>query len=140
MKEGERPSGLLHGEVTQVILGAFYSVHSELGYGFLEAVYGRALEVVLRTAGLDVRREVPFEIGFRGHAIGTYRADMIVESKVVVEVKAWPALVPAHCAQVLNYLRASGIEVGLLLNFGHSAQFRRVIATRSAKSASAKSA
>lgn len=125
----EPPVDLLHREITGVILGAFYAVHSELGYGFLEAVYANALTVLLGTAGLQVGREVPFEIVFHGHIVGCYRADLVVESKVVVEVKAGRAIDPFHTAQLLNYLRASRLEVGLLLNFGPSAQFKRVISS-----------
>ena len=125
---------LLHGRITGAILGAFYAVHSQLGFGFLETVYSNALIVLLRAAGLDVRQEVPFEIIFHGHSIGFYRADLVVESKVVVEIKAGRSIIPAHGAQLLNYLRASSLEVGLLLNFGETASFRgRLEQERSAK-------
>jgi len=92
-------------------------------------VYANALTVLLGVAGLRVEREVPFDIVFHGHTVGRYRADLIVESKVVVEVKAGRAVDPTHAAQLLNYLRASRLEVGLLLNFGPSAQFRRIVST-----------
>jgi GxxExxY protein len=103
-----------------------------LGSGFLEAVYANALTVLLERAGLRVVRQVPFEILFHGVGIGNYRADMVVESRIVVEVKAGRAIIAQHKAQLLNYLRASQLEVGLLLNFGASAEFRRVVLTRSA--------
>jgi GxxExxY protein len=125
---------LLHRDVTHVILGAFYAVHSELGFGFLEAVYKNALVVMLHNAKVHVDREVPYDILFHGESIGLYRADTIVESKVVVEVKTGLAIDPAHCAQPRNYLRASDLEVGLLLNFGHSAEFKRMISTRRSRS------
>lgn len=121
---------LLHGEITGPILGAFYAVHSQLGFGLLESVYSNALIVLLSDAGLDVAQEVPFEITFHGHSIGVYRADLVVESKVIVEVKAGRSIVPAHNAQLLNYLRASNLEVGLLLNFGEAASFKRVVLSR----------
>ena len=129
--------GLLHGDVSKAILGAFYAVHSELGSGFLEAVYANALTVLLQRAGLSVTRQVPFEIFFHGMGIGNYRADMVVESRIIVEVKAGRAIIAQHKAQLLNYLRASRLEVGLLLNFGASAEFRRVVFSRSAPSNSA---
>ncbi|MGH7559724.1 MAG: GxxExxY protein, partial [Gemmatimonadales bacterium] len=109
----ERPGGLLHRNTTGAILGAFYAVHSELGFGFLEAVYGNALVVVLEQARLKVQRQVSFEIVFHGRSVGTYRADLIVESRVIVEIKAGRAIIPQHAAQLLNYLKASGLQVGL---------------------------
>ncbi|MEO6877679.1 MAG: GxxExxY protein [Gemmatimonadaceae bacterium] len=125
-RDGE--AHLLHHDVTRSIIGACYSVHSQLGSGFLEAVYANALAVVLRGAGLRVQREVPFNIDFHGHVIGRYRADLIVESQIVVEVKCARGLDAAHVAQLCNYLRASRLRVGLLLNFGRTAKMRRVIA------------
>ena len=121
---------LLYGDTTGAILGAFYSVYAELGSGFLEAVYANALTVVLLRAGLKVEREVPFEIMFHGQVIGNYRADMVVESRIVVEIKAGRCIIPQHTAQLLNYLKASRLKVGLLLNFGEAAEFRRVVCTR----------
>lgn len=121
---------LLHGDITEAILGAFYSVHSELGFGFLEAVYANALVVVLKGAGLRVDREVPFEIQFHGNSIGLYRADLMVEGLVILEVKAGRCIAPQHSLQVLNYLKASRLEVGLLLNFGEKAEFKRTVWTR----------
>jgi GxxExxY protein len=123
---------LLHGHLTDAVIGAFYSVHTELGYGFLERVYSNALVVLLQAAGLPVEREVSFEIVFHNHNIGTYRADLIVDSRVIVEVKATRIILPAYKAQLLNYLRASGLRVGLLLNCGESAEFARVVSTWSA--------
>lgn len=125
MNGGE--SKLLHGETTEAILGAFFSVHAELGVGFLESVYANALSVALRQAGFSVVREAPFEIYFRGVLIGRYRADMVVDSKVVVEVKTTRSIEAAHTAQLLNYLRASGLHVGLVLSFARTCDFRRVI-------------
>lgn len=122
---------LVHGHLTGSIIGAFYSVHSELGCGFLEAVYANALTLLLTRAGLEVEREVPFEIHFHGHNIGSYRADLVVEGRVIVELKAGRSIIPQHTAQLLNYLKASRLQVGLLLNFGERAEFRRVVNTRS---------
>jgi GxxExxY protein len=123
-------TSLLYGDISGAILGAFYSVYSELGSGFLEAVYANALTVLLLRAGLRVEREVPFEIVFHGQSIGRYRADMVVESRIVVEIKAGRCIIPQHTAQLLNYLRASQLNVGLLLNFGDTAEFKRVVWTR----------
>jgi len=105
-------------------------VHSELGSGFLEAVYSNALTVLMQRAGLRVDREVPFEIVFHGQSIGRYRADLVVESRIVVEIKAGRCIIPQHSAQLLNYLRASQLHVGLLLNFGERAEFKRVVWTK----------
>jgi GxxExxY protein len=120
---------LVHRETTGVILGAFYAVHAELGSGFLEAVYGNALSIVLAGTGLRVERQVAFDILFHGQSIGFYRADLIVDSRIVVEIKAGRAIVSFHSAQLLNYLRASRLEVGLLLNFGQRPEFKRVVRT-----------
>jgi GxxExxY protein len=122
-------SNLLHGELTEVVLGGFYAVHSQLGVGFLEGVYRNALTVILRGAGVVVAREVPYEIIFQGCVIGHYRADLVVGDRVVVEVKAANNIHEMHCDQLRNYLRVSNLQVGLLLNFGKSAQFRRIIST-----------
>lgn len=125
-----RGSTLLHSEITQAILGAFYSVYSEVGFGFLESVYEKCLAIVLDHAGLKVERQVPYQITFRGRSAGTYRADLVVESKVIVEVKAGHSIIPQHLLQVRNYLKASELHVGLVLNFGEKPEFRRVVWTR----------
>src|SRR5689334_16832752 len=113
-----------HGELTNTILGAMFEVHKSLGAGFLEAVYANALAVELRRRGLRVDRNVPFEIMYRGVSVGRYVADLVIEQKVVVETKVARAIGAVHRAQLLNYLRASGLEVGLVLNFWTSAQFK----------------
>ncbi|HEY6305191.1 MAG TPA: GxxExxY protein [Candidatus Angelobacter sp.] len=109
------------------IVGVFYSVYNELGYGFLEVVYEEALAIGLTEAGLAVARQVPTPIWFRGRAIGDYKADLIVKGVVLLELKAAQALDSSHEAQTLNYLRATDIEVGLLLNFGPKPQFKRFV-------------
>ena len=118
---------LMHGELSHEILGAFFRVHTELGHGFLEAVYGRAMERELQRRGLSVEREVPFDVVFQGRTVGIYKADLVVEHKVIVECKVAEFLTAAHDAQVLNYLKASGIQLGLLLNFGRRGTFRRLV-------------
>jgi GxxExxY protein len=117
---------LKHYEITRSVIGSFYQVYKELGHGFLETVYADALSLVLRAEGLSVCREMPIRVYFRGNVIGRFRADVVVDGKVLVEVKAVPRLEPIHGAQILNYLRATVLEVGLLLNFGRRPQFRRL--------------
>lgn len=128
--EGRGEERLIHYQLTRSIIGAFYSVHSKLGAGFLESVYANSLAVMLRRAGLRVEREVPFEMRFEGVSVGLYKADLVVESAIVVETKAARAIDERHRAQPLNYLRVSGLEVGLLLNFSHKAEFKRLVNTR----------
>ena len=114
-------------ELTERIIGVFFSVYNELGYGFIESVYENAMCVALREAGIEISRQVPFSIEFRGQIVGDYRADLIADQRVILEIKAIPALGQAQEAQLLNYLKASQIEVGLLLNFGPKAEFKRKV-------------
>ena len=104
-------------------------MHTDLGVGFSEPVYANALAVALQNAGLRVQREVSFEVVFRGVVVGRYRADLVVESKIIVETKTLHRLDLSGTVQVRNYLRASGLSVGLLLNFGATAEHKRVILT-----------
>jgi len=120
-------SGLLYQDLTEKIIGTFYSVYNELGHGFAESVYEQSMLLALSDAGMLVARQVPINVFFRGHQVGTFRADMLVEDAVLLELKATFALDKAHEAQLLNYLRATDIEVGLLLNFGDRAQFKRLL-------------
>ncbi|QJR38247.1 GxxExxY protein [Gemmatimonas groenlandica] len=122
---------MAHGEVTRQIIGAFYEVYNELGYGFPEATYGAAMAIAMKDRGLEFLREQPLVVRYKGHVVGDYRADYIVEGKIIVELKAVEALAAAHDSQVLSYLRASGLTVGLVLNFGAKAGVRRVIWTGS---------
>jgi GxxExxY protein len=117
---------LLHREVTERVIGLFFDVYNELGAGFLESVYAGALAVAVQQEGLRHRREAALEVVFRGVSVGLFRADLVIEDRVVVEVKAARTIDPVHEAQLINYLRASGFEVGLLLNFGPKATFRRL--------------
>ena len=109
---------MLYGDLTQNILGACFEVMNELGAGFLESVYEKALLVVLRERGLAVQSQVPISVMFRGDKVGEFIADILVEGKVIIELKAAKAIAPEHQAQLINYLKATGIEVGLLVNFG----------------------
>lgn len=108
----------LHEELSSQIIGLSYEVMNELGVGFSESVYHKALEVVLRLNKLKVRSEVPLGVTFRGYEVGQFRADLIVEDKIIVEVKATQNIIGEHKAQVINYLSASGLPVGLIINFG----------------------
>jgi GxxExxY protein len=118
---------LKHRELTEKILGVFFEVYNELGHGFLEGVYEQALALALIQAGMEVDRQVPVCVWFRGQQIGDFRADLLVEGKVLLELKAARTIDQAHEEQLLNYLRATDIEVGLLLNFGMKPQFRRLV-------------
>ena len=118
-----------HGKLTNAIIGAAFEVHNVLGVGFLESNYVNALGIELRLRGIPVERNVPFEVVYRGVVVGRYIADFVVDRKVIVETKVAKGIDAAHRAQVLNYLRASGLEVGLILNFSTSVQFKRVVAT-----------
>ncbi len=116
---------LKHREVTEKIIGIFYDVFNELGHGFLESVYQSAMEIALRDAGLRVEREVAIPVWFRSRDVGNFKADLLVEGCVLLELKTAQAIDRAHEAQLMNYLRATEIEVGLLFNFGSKPQFRR---------------
>ena len=105
----------------------FFDVYNELGYGFLESVYREAMTIALQYEGLQVEREFPITARFRGQVIGNFKADLAVRGSVIVELKAVKSLEPVHEAQILNYLRASVLEVGLLLNFGPKPQVRRLV-------------
>jgi GxxExxY protein len=121
--------GLLHGELTDRVLRAFFDVYTQLGHGFLESVYEAALTIALNESGLKAERQVPISVRFRGHCVGEYRADLVVEDLLILEIKAQAALSPINEAQLLNYLKATGMQVGLLLNFGPKPQFKRRIFT-----------
>jgi GxxExxY protein len=118
---------LKHGEITDRIIGCFYEVYNELGHGFLESVYREALTVALEAAGLRVQREAPIPVWFKGHTVGEYRADLLVDGLVIVEIKVARALEPSHEAQLIHYLKATRVEVGLLLNFGPRPYVKRVV-------------
>ncbi len=118
-------SGLKHREPTQKVIGVFFEVYNELGQGFLESVYQKALELAL-ARGLRVFRKIEVPVWFRGQKVGDFEADILVEECLLLELKAVRGLDSAHETQLLNYLRATEIEVGLLLNFGIKPEFRRM--------------
>ena len=125
--QSSNPKGLKHGELTEKIIQVFYEVYNELGHGFLESVYRNAMEIGLRQSGLIVTRELPIAVWFRGEDVGDFRADLIVQELVLLELKTSESISKSHEAQLYNYLRATQVEVGLLLNFGHSPSFRRIV-------------
>ncbi|MEN6305771.1 MAG: GxxExxY protein [Armatimonadia bacterium] len=105
-------------ELTGAIIGTCFEVHNELGRGYLESVYEQALIVALQDRGLIAERQVPLQVRFRGHVVGNFYADIVVAGKVIVELKAVSALTQEHSAQLITYLKGSGVDIGLLVNFG----------------------
>jgi GxxExxY protein len=136
-KEGERQSKtieevavseFLHGEITKEIIGAAFEVWRVLGYGFLEKVYENALVVELKSRGLIVEQQFTLAVQYKGVVVGQYAADLFAANKVIVELKAEREYNPKHEAQLLNYLKGTGVRVGLLLNFGEKkCQFERLV-------------
>lgn len=125
--------GLMQEVLTDRIIKVFYDVYNELGHGFLESVYEAAMEIALKQSGLEVQRQVRLRVTFRGQDVGEFVADLLVNNTVFVELKAVSALDASHAAQALNQLRASHIEVGLLMNFGPRPEFKRHIFTNDRK-------
>jgi GxxExxY protein len=122
---------LKYGEITRAVIGCAFEVMKELGAGFLESVYEKALLLALRQKGLSAAAQHPITVRFRGETVGEFFADLLVETKVVVELKAVRTIAPEHQAQVINYLNATGIEVGLLINFGNpKLEYRRFTRSR----------
>ena len=112
--------------LTKRILDVFFQVYNELGYGFVESVYARAMAIALTQDGLAVASEIFIPVSFRGQMIGTFRADLVVEDRIVLEFKVADVIVKAYEAQLTHYLRASQYEVGLILSFGESPRTRRI--------------
>ncbi|MFT3686457.1 MAG: GxxExxY protein [Phycisphaerales bacterium] len=127
-----------HSDITDAVISAFYDVYNELGHGFLESVYANALAVALSHRSLKVEREVAINVCFQDVEVGVFKADLIVAGVVLVELKAARELDPVHTAQVLNYLRATRLEVGLLFNFGPKPAIRRFAYANSRKRVSPK--
>lgn len=124
---------LKHRPLTEKIIGVFYEVYNELGHGFLESVYQNSLILALTDTGLIVHSPIDIPVWFRGHQVGDFEADVLVERCVLLELKAVRTLDSSHQAQLLNYLRATNIEVGLLLNFGARPEFKRLAYDNSRK-------
>lgn len=123
----------LHSALTDRIIQAFYDVYNELGPGFLESVYEKAFAKALREAGLQVLVQSPIPVWFRGELVGDFRADLVVNDLIIVELKVSQFIEQIHEAQLLNYLKATKYEVGLVLNFGARAQIRRLVFTNERK-------
>lgn len=107
-----------HSELTSKIIAGFYRVYNRLGYGFLEKVYENAMMIELQNSGLTVLKQAAIEVFYDGQLVGNYLADLLVNDSVIVELKAAEVLAPEHEAQLLNYLKATPFEIGLLFNFG----------------------
>jgi GxxExxY protein len=122
-----------HSDLTGKILGAFFQLHKEMGYGFSEKVYQASFAILLEELNVVVEQQKPIKVYFHDRVVGKYVADMIVNEAVLLELKAIESLADVHSAQLLNYLKSTEIEVGLLLNFGPQAEFRRKIYDNSRK-------
>ena len=114
-----------HTDLTERIIAAFYAVYNSLGYGFLEKVYENALAIELRKMGFEVEQQHPIKVYYDEQIVGEYYADLIIAGRVIVELKATRQLLKEHEAQLLNYLKATPYEVGLLLNFGPKPEIKR---------------
>jgi len=119
--------GLKHQDLTEKLIGIFFNMYNELGHGFLESVYEQAFSVSLAESGIFFQRQIAVPLWFHGQKIGDFRADLLVDGKVSVELKTGRDMDASWEKQILNYLRATEIEVGLLFNFGPTAQFRRYV-------------
>ena len=119
----------IHSEISDLIIKAFYNVYNKLGYGFLEKVYENGMMIELKRLGLNAEKQKQLKVFYDEFEIGDYYADIIVNDCVIVELKAAEAICPEHEAQLVNYLKATDIEVGLLLNFGKEPKFKRRVLT-----------
>ena len=117
----------LHKELTSTIISCFYKVYNELGFGFLEKVYENALAYELKKNGLRVEKQKPIKVFYEEKNVGEYFADLIVNDEVIIELKAAESLCEEHELQLINYLKATEIEIGLLLNFGKKPEIKRKI-------------
>ena len=117
----------LHEELTSKIINCFYTVYNKLGYGFLEKVYENSLKLELEKHGLSVEKQKPIKVYYENKEVGEYFADLIVENKIIIEIKAAESLCKEHELQIINYLKATEIEIGLLLNFGKKPEIKRKI-------------
>jgi GxxExxY protein len=118
-----------HSDLTKELIKIYYKVYNTLGYGFLEKVYENAMIIELKKEGYDVQVQKQIKVFYNGVEVGVYYADLIINNKVIIELKATESLCEEHEFQLINYLKASDIEVGLLLNFGKEPEFRRKVFT-----------
>lgn len=116
-----------YSEITEVIIGEAYKVHNSLGSGFLEKVYENALNKKIKETGFKVVQQYPIKVLFENEIVGEYCSDLLIEDKIIVELKALESLHQIHEVQLVNYLRATGLEVGLLLNFGKKLEVKRKV-------------
>ncbi len=123
----------LHSELSDKVLKAFYKVYNTLGYGFLEKVYEQSMMIELRKMGIMCERQKPIKVYYDDNLVGEYFADLIVENDIIIELKAAEKICPEHVAQLVNYLKATEIEVGLLLNFGKEPKHARRVLTKKYK-------
>ena len=124
-----RPA-IVEKELSHVIVGCFFDVYNELGYGFMESLYARALQITMQQQGLRVDREYPVSVSFRGQRIGFHRIDMLVERRVIVEIKSTERLTETFRRQLRNYVNAAGVDLGILLHFGPTPKFYRELRQR----------
>jgi GxxExxY protein len=125
--------GLLYKNITDNVIKAFYKVYNDLGYGFLEKVYENALFLELTSVGLFVEKQKQIKVYYQGKEVGEYFADLVVEEVIIIELKAAEDLREEHEFQLINYLKATEAEVGLLLNFGREPEFKRKLFTNDKK-------
>ncbi|MEM7571356.1 MAG: GxxExxY protein [Bacteroidota bacterium] len=123
----------LHAELSDKVIGAFYKVYNSLGYGFVESVYQNALALELQTLGLEVKKESSIEVFYRGEVIGSFRADLIINDLILLELKSSSSIIDAHILQLNNYLSATNIELGFVFNFGEKPKFKRRVFDNSRK-------
>jgi len=116
-----------HSDLSDKIIKVFYEIHNELGYGFSEKIYQKAFGIALRQIGLKVDEQVPIKVYFRGQEIGEYFVDMVINDVILLELKAVAHIIEEHEAQLLNYLKSTEVEVGYVMNFGKSAEFKRKV-------------
>lgn len=124
---------IIHETIPDQIISAYYAVYNELGHGFLEKVYENALAIELRRRGLTVKQQLPVAVFYQGEIVGEYFADLLIENCVIIELKAADRIADKHSAQLMNYLKATDVEVGLVLNFGDEPKFVRKIFTNDRK-------
>ncbi|SHL42222.1 MULTISPECIES: GxxExxY protein [Flavobacterium] len=124
---------ILHKELSESILKVFYEVYNELGYGFLEKVYQNAMYLELKSQGFKVEPQKQIKVYYKNELVGDFFADLLINGVIILELKACESLVKAHYVQTLNYLKATNIEIGLLLNFGEKPEIKRLIFTNNRK-------
>jgi len=127
MNESPTNEQFRHADLTSDIIRCFYDVYNELGFGFIESVYENSLAFALRDKGFEVHQQIAIPVWFRGRQVGDFDADVMVNKLILLELKTARAIESAHLGQLLNYLKATEIEVGLLLNFGPKPEFKRIV-------------